>query len=63
MYCLFMDVLESQIGETRLWEGLDKNVAVRKRGHTGMHKFREKIAINTVTEPMFSLPQQFRTRL
>lgn len=43
MNCLSMDVLKSQIGGTGLWEGLDNNVALRKRGYTGVGKFREKL--------------------
>lgn len=42
VYCLFMGALESQMGQTKLYEGLDKNVAVKKRGHAGIHNLREK---------------------
>lgn len=41
MYCLSMDVLKSQIGDTGQWEGLDNNVALRKRGYTGIGKLGE----------------------
>lgn len=62
MNCLSMDALKSQIGETGLWEGLDNNVALRKRGYTGIGKFRGEVG-KLLIQLWSPCLLQFRTHL